>query len=207
MRWTPSLIHVVDRRPAALWHKAVILALFFGLNSPARLWAQTTIYTWTDEKGVRHYSNSTVPAQHSGEVERMTMPSPASPSEAARAESIPLVILNDDSSQKFVQALLEGERGSREVLMLVDTGAQITLIDEELAEELELEHVQDALLTGVTGTAQGWIGRLRGLRLGTDTVNDLHVVVGPLPGRFLLGMDVLEHLQFSVGPRSLHRTR
>jgi clan AA aspartic protease (TIGR02281 family) len=116
-----------------------------------------------------------------------------------------LVILNNDVSQKFVRTVLEGERISREALMLVDTGAQITVIDEETAQELDIEHVQDALLAGVTGTSRGWIGRLPSLRVGEDVVNDLPVMVGPMSGRLLLGMDVLEQLSLSVGLRSLHR--
>jgi len=91
--------------------------------------------------------------------------------------------------------------------MLVDTGAQMTLIDQALAEELALEHVDNALLTGVTGSTTGWIGRLSGLRLGGHEVRDLQVMVAPISGRLLLGMDVLERLELSVGPRSLQRAR
>jgi predicted aspartyl protease len=171
--------------------------------------AQGTIYSWTDEKGVVHFSNSMVPPQHAEHVTTFE----TSPSSAARvsgtgtSDSIPLVILNDDPSQKFVRARLAGEQDSREVLMLVDTGAQITLIDQSLAEELALEHINNAVLTGVTGSAVGWIGRLPLLRLGQAEVRDLEVMVGPMPGRVLLGMDVLERLKLSVGPRSLQRVR
>jgi predicted aspartyl protease len=93
--------------------------------------------------------------------------------------------------------------------MLVDTGAQITLISETLAEELSLEHVQNAHIIGVTGTAQGWIGRLPKLRLGTKEVNNLNVMVGSLPGihPHFLGMDVLERLKLSVGLRNLQQSR
>src|SRR5262249_25291862 len=122
-------------------------------------------------------------------------------------DNMPGVILNNDPSQKFVRAELAGEQDSREVLMLVDTGAQITLIDQSLAEELALERLDNALLTGVTGSAVGWIGRLPVLRLGRAEVRDLSVMVGPMRGRLLLGMDVLERLELSVGPRSLQRAR
>ncbi len=195
--------------PICTWQRASGLVLLLCLTAFSPLWAQTTIYTWIDEKGVQHYADAAVPAQHSDTVERITVPArlfPVTP-EARGMESIPLVILHDDASQKFVHAVLESERTSREVLMLVDTGAQMTLIDEELAQELALEHVQDALLQGVTGIAQGWIGRLPRLRLGDEAVSDLPVVVSPLPGRLLLGMDVLESLHLSVGPRSLDRVR
>jgi predicted aspartyl protease len=180
-----------------------LLLLFRG----GQLWAQDTIYSWTDEKGVVHFSNSMAPPQHLKEAATAVAPShsPVRGTEVRDSASIPLVILNNDSSQKFVRARLEGERTSREALMLVDTGAQITVIDEETAQELDIEHVQDALLAGVTGTSRGWIGRLPILRVGQDVVNDLHVMVGPMAGRLLLGMDVLEQLGLSVGLRDLHR--
>ncbi|MCS6926806.1 MAG: retroviral-like aspartic protease family protein [Candidatus Binatia bacterium] len=207
MRWSISVRRIGEWRTVPVWRGVGCLALCLGVLSP--LWAQTTIYTWTDEKGIRHYSDSAVPAQHSDTVDRIIVPTrPLSTTPPMQAvESIPLVILRNDPSQKFVRVVLEGERASREVLMLVDTGAQITLIDEDLAEELALEHMQDALLQGVTGMARGWIGRLPRLQVGAATVNDWPVMVGPLPGRLLLGMDVLEYLQLSVGPRSLERVR
>lgn len=172
-----------------------------------QLWAQDTIYSWTDEKGVVHFSNSMAPPQHLKEAATAVASShsPVQEVEARGAASIPLVILNNDPSQKFVRTVLEGERRSREALMLVDTGAQITVIDEETAQELDVEHVQDALLAGVTGISRGWIGRLPTLRVGEDVVNDLHVMVGPMADRLLLGMDVLEQLGLSVGLRDLHR--
>lgn len=207
MWWGTFVKRIVARWTVPLWRAAGWVVLVPCLGGLFPLWAQTTIYTWTDEKGVPHYSDSAVPAQYTNTVERITVPRDLSPVMAPASESIPLVILHNDPSQKFVRVVLEGARGSREVLMLVDTGAQITLIDEELAEELALEHVQDALLQGITGVARGWIGRLPRLQVGTAAVSEWPVMVGPLPGRLLLGMDVLEHLQLSVGPRSLDRVR
>jgi predicted aspartyl protease len=180
-----------------------LLLPFWG----GQLWAQDTIYSWTDEKGVVHFSNSMAPPQHLKEAAVAAAPSysPVREAEVREATDVPLVLLNNDPSQKFVRTILEGERRSREALMLVDTGAQITVIDEEMAQELDVEHVQDALLAGVTGVSKGWIGRLPTLRIGEDAVNDLHVMVGPMAGRLLLGMDVLEQLGLSVGLRNLHR--
>jgi predicted aspartyl protease len=184
------------------------LALCLLLSQAERTLAQGTIYSWTDEKGVVHFSNSMVPPHHMGQAAKIETPPASSPSSRSEsADSVPLEILNDDSSQKFVRAILTGERDTREVLMLVDTGAQMTLIDQALAEELALEHIDSALLTGVTGSTVGWIGRLSTLRIGAQEVRDLYVMVAPLPGRFLLGMDVLERLELSVGPRSLQRVR
>lgn len=192
----------------ARWWTVVGGCLFLSFVG-GQVRAQTTVYTWTDEKGVIHYSDSMVPAQHIERATTLVVPSHVTsvPSISEESGRIPLVIRNNDPSQKFVRVTLSGEQATREVLMLVDTGAQITLIDEALAEDLLLEHVQDAWLTGVTGTARGWIGRLPLLRLGTEEVRDLPIMVGPLPGRLLLGMDVLERLDLSVGSRTLQRTR
>jgi len=180
-----------------------LLAPFGG----GQLWAQDLIYSWTDEKGVVHFSNSMAPPQHVKEAATAVASShaPVRGGDPREAASVPLVILNNDPSQKFVRAVLESAYTSREALMLVDTGAQITVIDEETAQELDVEHLQDALLAGVTGTSRGWIGRLQTLRVGEDVLNDLPVMVGPMSGRLLLGMDVLEQLSLSVGLRSLHR--
>lgn len=184
---------------------AVGLFLLLSLRG-GQLWAQDAIYRWIDEKGVAHFSNSMAPPQHLKETTAAVASSPALGRDTdRRGTEVPLVILNNDPSQKFVRAVLEGERTSRAALMLVDTGAQITVLDQETAQELDIEHVQDALLAGVTGVARGWIGRLPTLRVGEDVVNNLHVMVSPRTSRLLLGMDVLEQLGLSVGLRHLHR--
>ncbi len=204
-RTQPTLIALLPARTLGLGIVGTFLLLSL-LGS--KIWAQSTVYSWTDEKGVVHFSNSMIPPQHLEDATKIEMPSrPTSPaSRTDTTDNIPLVILNDDPSQKFVRAELTGEQDTKEVLMLVDTGAQITLIDQALAEELDLEHLDNALLTGVTGSTIGWIGRLPILRLGQAEVRDLNVMVGPMHGRLLLGMDVLERLELSVGPRSLQRT-
>ncbi len=195
--------------PGAGALRRIAIGLFLLLYLSARqAAAQSTIYSWIDEKGVTHYSNSMAPPQHQQESGSAVAPSRVSTraGSAYDAANIPLVILHNDPSQKFVHAVLEGVHTTSEKLMLVDTGAQLTVLDEETARELDIEHVQDALLAGVTGTSRGWIGRLPTLRVGEEEVNDLHVMVGPMSGRLLLGMDVLEQLGLSVGLRSLHRT-
>jgi len=205
-RTQPTLIALLPARTLGLGIVGTFLLLSL---MGSKTWAQSTVYSWTDEKGVVHFSNSMVPPQHMEDATKIEMPSrPTSPASGTdTADNIPLVILNDDPSQKFVRAELTGAQDTKEVLMLVDTGAQITLIDQALAEELALEHLDNALLTGVTGSTSGWIGRLPALHLGQAEVRDLKVMVGPMRGRLLLGMDVLERLELSVGPRSLQRTR
>ena len=78
-------------------------------------------------------------------------------------------------------------------------------IDEELAGDLDVEHVQDARIVGVSGSAPAWVGRLRSLRVGEDQVRQAHVMVGPRTGMLLLGMDVLSALNLTIGPSALER--
>jgi predicted aspartyl protease len=87
--------------------------------------------------------------------------------------------------------------------MIVDTGAQITMIDEDTAAELGVEFVEEMGIIGVTGIAPGWVGRMRRVQIGDHEVRDWSVMVGPMPGLLLLGMDVLERLHLTVGKDTL----
>ncbi len=189
--------------------RLVAVLILVGSLNGRELKAQTTVYTWTDEKGVVHFSNITVSKKEPGPpLTPVPLPySPSSSSQPQTSPDIPLVILNNNPSQKFVRVTLRGERSSRETLMLVDTGAQMTVVDEALAREVGLEYVREIRLIGITGSAPGWIGRLSSLRLGKEEIENLEVLVGPLPGRLLLGMDVLERLRLAVGPQSLKKAR
>lgn len=186
------------------WNQLVLTATFVVLAaSPA--WTQGKIYTWTDKNGVTHFSDSVSSPQDFGRAKTLATQPRSSMQKGKGSDEIPLVTFADRPSQKFVRAQLDGGRGTRDVLMLVDTGAQISLVDQETAKELELEHVEEATLRGVNGVTKSWIGRLPTLRLGDEEITDLRVLVGPQPGLVLLGMDVLDRLKLSVGPQSLHR--
>ena len=203
MIWTSPLSHRIKLFLGSFWGTGGVIVLLWLLQ-PEQIFAQSRIYTWTDEYGVTHFSDSVVSPEVMDKAKSLT-PSAKSSVRSSKNEDIPLMIFPDRPAQRFVRAELEGGQAVRDVLMLVDTGAQISLIDEGLARDLDLEHVQDALLQGVTGASQGWIGRLSSLRLGAEEVRNLQIMVGPRPGLILLGMDVLERLKLSVGPRSLQR--
>jgi len=207
MPWTIWLVvSAIARVLSASWWRIIGISLFLASHQSG-LWAQTKIYTWTDKNGVVHFTDSVISPQDFDKVKTITSSRRLPAKSKAGGDEIPLLLFDDRPSQKFVRAQLEGGRGLREVLMLVDTGAQISLIDQDLAEELALDHLQDAELQGVTGASQGWIGNLSSLRLGEEEIRDLPIMVGPRPGLVLLGMDVLERLKLSVGPRSLQRNK
>lgn len=185
--------------------KPLVVGAMFSVFTASSVWAQGKIYTWTDKNGVMHFSDSISSPQDFGKAKTLATQSRLTMQKGKGSDEIPLVTFADRPSQKFVRAQLDGARGTRDVLMLVDTGAQISLVDQETAKELELEHVEEATLRGVNGVTKSWIGRLPTLRLGEEEIRDLRVLVGPQPGLVLLGMDVLDRLKLSVGPQSLHR--
>jgi predicted aspartyl protease len=185
-----------------------VLACCVGiLLGAAMATAQSSVYSWTDEKGTVHFSNAGPPPDGVADVTRRVMPPHVPQNLPAGSSEIPFVILDGDLSRRFVPVVLEGARSRKEVLMLIDTGAQITMIDRELADDLDIEHVQDVQIVGVSGVAPGWVGRLRSLRLGDEEVSQLHIMVGPLPGMRLLGMDVVSALKLTIGQKALERGR
>src|SRR6185369_561020 len=101
MMWRTHLTSITYLRVS------LVLLLFLGAGTTA---AQGTIYSWTDEKGVLHFSNSMIPPQHAENATKVEatshLPVPAPGTNTS--DSIPLVILNNDPSQKFVRAELAG---------------------------------------------------------------------------------------------------
>lgn len=176
--------------------RVALLAFACGAAEPPPAYAQGGVYQWTDERGVVHFSDSHVPPDYAGRV--AVRPNRVAPTPRPRETSKLRVPLESRDGKKYARVLLEGNGAQREVSMLVDTGAQITMIDETLADDLRLEYVEDAGIVGVTGVSQGWIGRLRRIRLQDRELRDWRVMVGPLSGMLLLGMDVLDRLDLAV---------
>jgi len=193
------------RNPAArpTIGREVALAAAVALLLATASWFATAtaqaqaVYSWKDQRGVVHFSNSGVPAEHKGKA-RVRVMHPHSPPTTRHSNSkeIPLLAMG---GRRFVHASFEGRYATRDVVMIVDTGAQITMIDEKLASDLALRVEQEAGIVGVTGAAKGWIGRVRRIRLGDHEVRNWPVMVGPQQGTLLLGMDVLDKLQLSIG--------
>ena len=193
-----AVFRLTMNTPASAWRLRLQRTVVIGLlvaGSAAPL-AAGSMYTWVDERGTVHFSNSQVPRRHIAAAEvRASIVGPTPRARIQNASTIPLI---SRDQKRFVRAQLEGKSSSREVVMLVDTGAQMTMIDETTAGELGAEFVEEAGILGVGGVTAGWIGQLRRVRLGDKEVRDWHVMVGPVPGVMLLGMDVLERLELTV---------
>jgi len=173
-----------------------------SVMSGATALGQGKFFKWTDSNGTVHFSDSNVPSEYAGRVEeqRHRRARLTTGQSTAAGTRIPLLA---KEGRKYVSATLEGPYHSRQVMMLVDTGAQMSMIDEDLAGDLGLEFVTEAGIIGVTGTAPGWVGRIHRLKLDEKELSDWPILVGPSHGLALLGADVLDHLELSVSATSL----
>ena len=186
--------HRRSRRRATL--RIGTAALGLALCCGARADAQGSLYQWKDANGVLHFSNSAPPADADVTVT----------TQASAFRPVPLET-DEVRAHKLVRVALKGQRGAAQVQMIVDTGAQVTLIDEALAEEIGVRWVRDEVLGGIGGFTRGRRVTVPSLRIGTAELRDVELIVGPMPGLRLLGIDVLTQLQLSVGQNSLYRGR
>lgn len=200
MRDTAPSLRNADLQPPSFrmldsaWIVAVLMMLAV-LSQPGM--AQEQIYTWTDDQGVVHFSNSGAP--------RGTTATPLfSPNQF---RPVPLEVDASNPSRKFVRVELQGTNQKSEVRMIVDTGAERTVITPAVASTIGVNYKRDQLLRGVTGAAVGSLVELPWLRIGSMELRSVDVVVGPSDAPNLLGMDVLDTLNLSVGPDRLYRGR
>ena len=89
------------------------------------------------------------------------------------------VALTADARGHFVTA---GSIEGKPVQFMVDTGATVVAIGQGEADRLRLDYKsgQPVHMSTANGTAQGWMIKLRNLRLGDVTVYDVDAVVTPL---------------------------
>jgi clan AA aspartic protease (TIGR02281 family) len=122
---------------------------------------------------------------------------------------IPLVTMEGNILRKYVQATLQGSNAkSKKVIMLVDTGAEFTLIDQKTATLLNVERVYDLIIQGVTGNKKGWMGRIDRITIGSLSISNWYVLVNPdYTGQILLGMDIIQELKLTITPTSLQTPR
>ncbi|MDX2169173.1 MAG: aspartyl protease family protein [Deltaproteobacteria bacterium] len=183
-----------QRRRRATW-VAGVAAASLSLCSAATAVAQSKLFQWKDANGVLHFSNSAPPP--GADVTVTTTQSEFRP--------VPLEV-DDVRSHKLVRVGFKGSRGTAQTQMIVDTGAQVTMIDEALASDIGVRWIREELLGGVGGFTRGSRVQVASLRIGNAEIKDIEVIVGP-PGLRLLGIDVLTQLQLTVGQNSLYRGR
>lgn len=98
-----------------------------------------------------------------------------------------------------------GRIDGQEVDFLVDTGATVVAIPEELARELGLERGRAVRVQTANGEAAAYATRLAEVRLGGAIARDVaaHIVPGMSGREALLGMSFLARFEISMNSREL----
>lgn len=105
------------------------------------------------------------------------------------------VVLQADRRGHFVAS---GSINGQEVTFLVDTGATLVSVPEELADRLGLERRAPIRLETAAGNVQGWATELDEVRLGELVQHGVRAAINP--GRHhtvLLGMSFLRDLEMT----------
>ena len=170
-----------------------------------------TIYSWTDEKGVRHMSNIP-PVQSDIEVEVMDIKPPqvvgapiiqyAQPDEKSPLlDETKISIINN---HVIVPVSLSYKRKKVRVKLLLDTGATNITLHRNIAKKLKVKRPQKGSIRVAGGElidAEGVI--LDSVTVGPHTKKKLLAGIiehnGPkVPYDGLLGMNFLKNLQYSI---------
>lgn len=105
------------------------------------------------------------------------------------------VVLESDRQGHFIAS---GAINGRDVTFLVDTGATLVSVPEDLADQLGLERMARIGLETAAGPVTGWMTRIDEVRLGQIVQREVRAAISP--GRsdtVLLGMSFLRDLEMS----------
>ena len=95
-----------------------------------------------------------------------------------------------------------------EVNVLVDSGADVTLIPINLLQAIGARQMKTRQLRGVTGIAKRVGLHLVSIRLSTHIIRSVYVVAGDKNTEAILGRDVLNHLVVTLdGPAGVTEIR
>lgn len=178
-------------------------ALLLGaiLLVPSLGWSQ--VYRWEDQDTL-HFTNTydRVPEPQRNQVgPRLPVaPEPIVPAAVQTTPSGVTRIPYSPGSPIFVTATVGGA-GS--VTLILDTGADRTMVSPEALGRLGIAHADGPLaqIKGVTGTSQGNMVQVNSLEVGQAKVGPLRIIahdagLGKADG--LLGRDFLEHFTVTI---------
>ena len=173
--------------------------------------AHSEIYKWVDQSGRVHFTDnlSSIPPahQHKAQPQASTpaplpAPAPALPPQAAVVTPVPIsyaVPLRRTGEAMVVQALLNGNVTSP---LLVDTGAELTVISPAVARRLglNLDLAVFIPLRSASGVFLAPLTKIHSLTVGDATVRELEVIVhDAAPGiDGLLGMSFLDNFAVTI---------
>lgn len=196
-------------RVVPLWCALMVLLLVPG---------HAQIYKWVDRDGRVHFTDTTagIPPEYHSRIEEKASTSPlltpglTAPSPApARSAVVPMpalpapggytVPLRRDGNVRVVEAVVDG---TVRLQLLLDTGAEFTVLSKAAARSLSLNLHNMAFipLRSASGVFFAPMTKVRTITVGTATVPDVEVVIhDATPGLDgLLGMSFLEHFSVSM---------
>lgn len=187
----------------------VLLAAFCLI--PAGATAQE-FYRWVDEKGGVHFTDNfhSIPEKYRSKAEKRRAPAPSA-APAPVVEAQPGQSPTSPDSQRFVIPYSRRGNdiivpvlinGTGPVELILDTGANVTMITWDQAKKLGLdpERGDPIRLLGVGATNVVSVIPIESLNLGGAEVRNLEITVHPAFGSGLLGMDFLSDFRTEINP-------
>jgi clan AA aspartic protease (TIGR02281 family) len=180
-------------------------ALLIGCVSTATLVSAGEMYRWVDEQGRFHLTDT--PPKSKRDVQDLKVYKPSETSPQSEPSAMPSV---EGGRSKLTPTKPGGVVVVEAVLnrhltvpLMLDTGADLTILTKQVAQELRLPTL-DRLPKLQFGTAGGVVNfpitTLQSLRVGTAEARDVTVAIdidGHLPVG-LLGMSFLRHFKVTV---------
>jgi clan AA aspartic protease (TIGR02281 family) len=200
------MMHTKPKAFLCALNRIVFWGLLVGCTSTAPVVSAGEMYRWVDEQGRIHLTDTPPQSKSARQELKVYKPSEASPPQtedrgasAAEAGSARL-IPTKPGGVVVVEAVLNRHLT---VPLMLDTGADFTVITKQMAEELRIRTL-DRLPTKQFGTAGGMvnfpIATLQSLRVGTAEARDVAVAIdtdGHMPVG-LLGMSFLRHFKMTI---------
>jgi clan AA aspartic protease (TIGR02281 family) len=199
MRHTKPLSFVRSVQWTAL---GALLIAYVSITSPA---IPGEIYRWVDEQGRVHLTDT--PPNSKGTLQELKVYQPNAPGQTPAPSDPPVVAPGQvkitptkPGGTIVIDALLNRRLTAP---MLLDTGADITVLTRQVARDLRLsalDHLPTREFKTPGGTVRFPIATLQSLRVGTAEARDIEVAIdiaGHMP-LGLLGMTFLRHFKVTV---------
>ena len=191
--------------------RIISLATVIGTLLAASVSLADTIYTWTDENGVRHMTN-VPPVESSGNLDIIELEPPlqreepqvqyALPKEPFVPENETKVSIVDNHVIVPVQLSYKGRLVN--VRLLLDTGSTNITLHKKIAGKLLIKKPQKGKIRVAGGdVVDAWAVRLDSVKVGPHTEKNLVAGIiehqGPdVPFDGLLGMNFLKYYQYTI---------
>ena len=188
--------------------KIIVLGTLICCMTAAALYAET-IYSWTDENGIRHMTNIP-PAEASGKVEIIELkpvpqqsytPPPIQKEAVAKADETPITIHRD---HVIVPTTLTHKNTTIEANLLLDTGSTNIALHKKVARMLSLEKPGKGRIQVAGGKViEADVVKFDSVTVGPKTQKNLYAGIiehkgKKVPYDGLLGMNFLKNFEYTV---------